>query len=32
VAGVVKSGTSYDAAQNHDVDGGTSGSTITVTR
>jgi len=32
VAGVVKSGTSYDAAKNHDVDSGTNGSTITVTR
>jgi PKD repeat protein len=32
VAGVVKSGTSYDAVKNHDVDGGTNGSTITVTK
>jgi PKD repeat protein len=32
VADVVKSGTSYDAAKNHDVDSGTNGSTITVTR
>jgi PKD repeat protein len=32
VAEVVKSGTSYDAAKNHDVDSGTNGSTITVTR